>query len=221
MPYVDPTQFESIKQHRIKLGLSLEQVSSRTSIPVQHLTALEEGDVESLPAGPYLEGYYRSYCKALGLTPHKGSITRQMASDEPPVRRRAVAPLWLVRGIAGILTICLLGWFGFELYQANLPSGTGNSTEDVKSEKAGTTQALRMVIRRTGHFRVRVDQDWVLDGTLSPGDERMFSADEKIEVIVPGAGAASLEYNGRLIVPQGLQDKPRRLLFVDDKNGGS
>jgi len=56
----------------------------------------------------------------------------------------------------------------------------------------------------------------VQDGRLEEGTTREYASYDKIEILVPGAGSVTLDHNGRAIVPQGLQDTPRRLTFVDD-----
>ena len=69
---------EQIKQARESAGLTLEELSSRTQVPPNHLLALEEGRYGDLPrAKPYRLAYLRSYGKALGLD--SGSLCRQFA----------------------------------------------------------------------------------------------------------------------------------------------
>jgi len=48
-------------------GLSLQQASSATHIRLEHLSALEADEPESLPAPVYARGYLRTYARYLGL----------------------------------------------------------------------------------------------------------------------------------------------------------
>lgn len=56
-----------LKQTRESLNISLEEVSVSTKISIKLLQALEEGDVEKLPAKTFVRGFIQSYAKYLGL----------------------------------------------------------------------------------------------------------------------------------------------------------
>lgn len=58
---------EPLKAARERLGLSLEDVSSRTRIPLKWLAALESGDTSAFPPGPFLAGYSKQYRGFLGI----------------------------------------------------------------------------------------------------------------------------------------------------------
>lgn len=49
-------------------GLALHEVSSLARIPERYLRALEDGDLETLPPGPFHRGYHRQYRAFLGLS---------------------------------------------------------------------------------------------------------------------------------------------------------
>lgn len=56
-----------LRQTREAKGVALEEVAQRTYIKLPYLLALEEGDIEKLPAPVYIHGYIRQYAKLLGL----------------------------------------------------------------------------------------------------------------------------------------------------------
>jgi flagellar biosynthesis protein FlhG len=56
----------NIRQH---LSLHLDEVAVETKVGKHNLKAIEEEDVQALPAPVYLKGFLRSYAKALGLDP--------------------------------------------------------------------------------------------------------------------------------------------------------
>ena len=60
-----------LKSSRLKSKKSLEEISSELCIRKIYLTALEEGDYETLPPIPYGVGYVRTYAKYLGLSPER------------------------------------------------------------------------------------------------------------------------------------------------------
>jgi transcriptional regulator with XRE-family HTH domain len=92
------------REARERAGLSLDDVSNKTRIPVKWLAALEAGDTASFPKGPFLGGYTRQYCSFLGVSEETGEPSPEaggapMASQdageapmESPVIERAPAP---------------------------------------------------------------------------------------------------------------------------------
>jgi cytoskeletal protein RodZ len=60
---------QTLKRARTERGISLDAVASATRIARHHLEALERGDIESLPGGPFGRSYLRSYAEFLGLDP--------------------------------------------------------------------------------------------------------------------------------------------------------
>jgi cytoskeletal protein RodZ len=60
---------ETLKRAREERGIPLEAAASATRIARHHLDALERGDLESLPSGPFGRSYLRSYAEFLGLEP--------------------------------------------------------------------------------------------------------------------------------------------------------
>src|SRR5512143_3019995 len=50
-------------------GLTLAALAERTRIAPHHLEALERGDLEALPAGPFGKSYIRSCAEVLGTDP--------------------------------------------------------------------------------------------------------------------------------------------------------
>jgi flagellar biosynthesis protein FlhG len=53
------------------LSLDLDEVAVETKVGKHNLKAIEEEDVQELPAPVYLKGFLRTFAKALGLDPHR------------------------------------------------------------------------------------------------------------------------------------------------------
>ncbi len=66
-----------LRQVRLELNLSLEEVSMRTMIGPRHLQAIEEGQLQHLPEPIYIQGFIRRFANALGLN------GAELASDFP------------------------------------------------------------------------------------------------------------------------------------------
>lgn len=60
---------EALRDAREARGLSLDDVASTTRVARRHLAALERGDLDALPAGPFAKGYIEAYGKAVGIDP--------------------------------------------------------------------------------------------------------------------------------------------------------
>jgi cytoskeleton protein RodZ len=57
---------ERLRIMRETAGLDLNDVGTRTRIPLRHLEAIERGDYASLPSPTYALGFTRSYARAVG-----------------------------------------------------------------------------------------------------------------------------------------------------------
>jgi len=173
-----------------------------------HLTAIEEGRFDDLPPGPYRRGQVRAYFAWLGLEPSPEVLDR---ASVPPPGPPPAFPLWTVRIAAGFvcaILVVLLVW--------QFVGGRTTAEEEVVPSTTGPDQVVRLLARRTTHLKVIVDGEVVLDRQVPGGEEIEVAGHERVEVHLEGADTTRVEYNGELIVPQGRQDVPRRLVFIDD-----
>lgn len=206
---------DQVRKRREALGRTREQVSAETRIPVEHIVALEAGDLESLPAGPYADAWLRKLEQHLGLPSPEGSATAPGApprkTQRPPEPATGI-PLWVVRMVAGVALgalVAVIVWRTWEARSIELPSAPV-PTDTIDQE------VLVRVLRNT-QLKVVADGTVVREGRVAGGDEIEVRAMERIELDVQAAGAVRIDYNGERIVPQGRQDEPRRLVFVDDR----
>ena len=58
---------ERLREAREKKKLSLDDVAAQTRIPLRHLSSIETGDWENLPAPTYTIGFAKNYAAAVGL----------------------------------------------------------------------------------------------------------------------------------------------------------
>jgi len=181
--------------------LTIEQVSSETRIPLEHLRALEDGRIADLPAGPYADAYRRTLEDHLDLP-----LGARVAA---PVDTSTV-PLWAVRWVAGTAVLLVFGMVGWQTWR---PSADSTPEPEVLTEVPALE--LRLRPRRSVPMRVTVDDAVAHDGDVAGGQELSFAGD-RIAVELPAVDAVRLEYDGQAIVPQGRQDAPRRLVFIDD-----
>jgi hypothetical protein len=60
---------ERLKRQRERRGISLNQISQSSKVPVWLFAGLEAGDCSRWPAGLYARAYVRVYAEAIGLNP--------------------------------------------------------------------------------------------------------------------------------------------------------
>ena len=97
---------EILRRTRVHYGQSLEDIEAHTRIRANQVQALEEGDVEQLPARVYAIGFVRSYAEHLGLDgDHMVRLFKEQAIEKvPEVEIYSAAnaddtsspPIWLV-----------------------------------------------------------------------------------------------------------------------------
>ncbi|HYO56446.1 helix-turn-helix domain-containing protein [Archangium sp.] len=100
-----------LSQQRELRGLSRDEVSQETKISPSLIAALEEGQVERLPARVFVVNYIRAYATVIGLAPEEAILRYDevdKAKPEPsPVvlererRRRA----WLALAVLLVVTL--------------------------------------------------------------------------------------------------------------------
>ena len=82
---------QSLRDARVRRGLTVEQLASETTIPVAHIEALEAGAVDALPRAMYRRAEARAYAEAVGLDPdvilsalRQTTVAPHVAADSRP-----------------------------------------------------------------------------------------------------------------------------------------
>ena len=81
---------EFLRQERQQRGISLEQISADTRISMDMLLAIENGNVEKLPAPVLVKGFLRAYANKIGLDPDAVIVEYQDIIEEVGGRREAM-----------------------------------------------------------------------------------------------------------------------------------
>jgi cytoskeleton protein RodZ len=73
---VDPQEAEAalfpervgdrLRAARVKAGLDLSDIATKTRVPLRHLQAIEAGDFSSFPSPTYCVGFVKAYARAIG-----------------------------------------------------------------------------------------------------------------------------------------------------------
>ncbi len=142
-----------LKSSRLKSKKTLEEISNELCIRKIYLTALEEGDYETLPPIPYGMGYVRTYAKFLGLSPERAvKLYKKAAQVEEQEKIEEVSPepeiskssRWHI--ILGIIALIII--YGiWNMYAANKNAKTIESQiEDTELVNEATVQDSTDVI---------------------------------------------------------------------------
>lgn len=123
---------EELRDARLALGLSIEDVAAELRIRRVYLVALEEGRLKDLPSPAYAVGFVRNYAGALGLDPTEmvrrlrdavatGPRKSELVFPEPVPERGFPAGVLVLAG-AVIAIGAYVAWYNW--------AGTGNRTVD-------------------------------------------------------------------------------------------
>ncbi|MEB3827973.1 helix-turn-helix domain-containing protein [Phormidium sp. CCY1219] len=131
---------EELQQVRLDRGISLYQLHAWTYVPLDHIKAIENGTVESLPPAIFVRGFVRRLGDALGLsgseiadslpeiTPHQ---TLANTSEEfNSASGFSLSPIHLYVGYAAILVTAVAGltWITGQVSAESSPTPASGTT---------------------------------------------------------------------------------------------
>jgi transcriptional regulator with XRE-family HTH domain len=110
-----PALGELLRRARESRGLTLQQISDETRIPLRHLDALERGNVTAIPGGFYRRAEIRAYAEVVHLDPNlalarlEGVVTPPPVPVAPPKPLQADGPFLLRKTTAITLALFAAG----------------------------------------------------------------------------------------------------------------
>jgi cytoskeletal protein RodZ len=134
---------DHLRAARVTANMDLNDVATKTRIPLRHLQAIEAGDYDALPAPTYCVGFVKAYARAIGANEAEmASILRSELGTVPPIERQeyfsaeALDPermpsrklLWTTLGLIALV----LAAYGVWRYMALTP--TSGATEEVATD---------------------------------------------------------------------------------------
>ncbi|MBA3897473.1 MAG: DUF4115 domain-containing protein [Sphingomonadaceae bacterium] len=83
---------ERLRVLREQAGLDLNDIGTRTRIPVRHLAAIERGDFAALPSATYSLGFTKAYARALGADENAlvHDLRDELGREQPETRTTQV-----------------------------------------------------------------------------------------------------------------------------------
>jgi len=214
-----------LRHERERRGWSLDDVSNRTRIPRPYLEALEDGNHEVLPPGPFFRGYLRQYLEFLGQTDESEERTEadQTALDdriEQSVANATSAALDSSQGVplmrlmvAGFL-ITLVMALGFHVYER--VTSTPTTTVNGVVIPVGPPHIVRIKAIEDVNMQVVTDGRIAYDKKLSGGTSLDFKAISRLELDISDLTRVRVHYNDKRIEPLGPLSRGRRLVFMHE-----
>lgn len=214
-----------LRHERERRGWTLDDVASRTRIPRPYLEALEDGNHDVLPPGPFFRGYLRQYLEFLGHSDSSEEPSADGADDldkriEQSVAQATSAALDsnqrvpLIRlAIAGFL-ITLVVTLGYSVYQRL--TATPTTTVNGVVVPAGPPHIVRIKAIEDVHMAVTTDGTLAYDKTLRGGSTLDFKAVSRMDLEIADLTRVRLRYNDKRIEPLGSLSRGRRLVFMHE-----
>ena len=135
---------DRLRQAREAKGLALEDVATRTRIPVRHLQHIEREEWDALPAVTYCVGFVRSYANTVGLD--GSELGRELRDRLGGLKTRAPTPEYYQPAdpsrvpprslalIAGIIAVVLV--IAYAIWRSTLDGGPATVTAPVAEAPA-------------------------------------------------------------------------------------
>jgi len=223
---------ERLKRERELREVSLEEVAKGTRIAERFLEALENEQWDKLPGGVFGRGFVRSIARYLGLSEEnllsEYDLARgegvNPASQKPEERipspakwTPALAAVALVALVTALVIGGLYAWKAYQAHHAKKSSSsivslpaTGqtqtlplSAAEPLAPTGSAATLSLHIAATSATQPRVVADGNTVFDGDFEAGENRNFTATDRLEVSAAKSSAVLLNLNGRNLAPLG------------------
>ncbi len=213
-----------LRHERERRGWTLDDVASRTRIPRPYLEALEDGNHDVLPPGPFFRGYLRQYLEFLGQT--EGTDQDGLEPNELDERiEQSVAeataaaldssqrvPMMRI-GIAGFLVTMVLA-LGYTVYDRL--TATPTTTVNGVVVPVGPPHIVRIKAIEDVHMAVTTDGRLAYDKKMRGGSTLDFKAISRLELEIADLTRVRIHYNDKRIEPLGSVSRGRRLVFMHE-----
>ena len=204
---------EILKKRREESGRDLREISETLKIKYAYLKALEDNDLQSLPAEVYVKAYLVSYARALNLNteeilavynqqvnppqPEKKSV--QNLSSPPPQKRTYLTYL-----LAPILILCLVIVFAsIQRKKAPqphpptvIPPKTAQQNAPVESQPV-PEQTLEIMANDPTWLQIVSDKNHSQELMMHPGESVTLHARDGFSLKVGNAGGIRVLFNGK------------------------
>jgi cytoskeletal protein RodZ len=193
---------ELLRRERERRGLTHEDVARLARIPARYVKALEEGDLQALPAGPFRNGYRRQYLEFLDLDEQDLIATERAPAPEIPALRLALGGF----AVTALLVV------GLRVGASAVDWIERPAAEAAAQPTASQIVAVRAIDATT--ITVRVDAGEAEKVRLAPKETRVLHGHDRVEVDAQDLTRVVVTYNGERVEPLGNISAGRRLVFA-------
>ena len=223
----------SLKEMRKSAGFSVDQLSARTRIPTSVIEDLERDNFSTCGGPTYARGHIRTIARICGVVdsevlaafesqtiPLSKSIRDLLNDTSATAAKKERKPLsWKALGgvAAGVFAFALVGVGIISSGNNNSVTVTSNSETSENSPVAAKRNGVE--VKLTGVNGI----SWVaisdstgttqFSGRIRQGEERTFSDNQLLYVVIGNAGAINLTVNGEDIGVPGSVGEVVRLEF--------
>lgn len=231
-----------LKATRQQQGHTLDDMATQTLIRASLLTAIEQGDLDTLPEPVYVRGLLRRYGDALGLdgeslasqffTPPR--VMARSWKDSPAAQLR---PLHLYAAYFVVMIAAVSG-LSYMLRRtapettllppldplnsttaATTPVAPAPAAPEVADSPLASTAPIevKMTLTDQSWLRVTVDGSTQFEGVLQTGDTRLWTADQALTIRAGNAGGVVVSFNNQQAEALGQPGMVREITFSSDK----
>jgi cytoskeletal protein RodZ len=227
-----------LRAARERRGLSLHDIGARTRIKDTMLDAIERGEIEKLPRGPFRRGFARAFAIEVGLDPEvlfadfrpaPAVIAEQpqVTAVEPRLTSGTVLGRLVLGGTVIAAALMMPRWLAPpdapvaaqdpEIVQAVATTGVQPADGPTLAATASRTQPqgapVTFALRTTDEvwLEATADGERVAYDLLPPGSERTLVAHKALTIRVGNAGAMEYTINGVAGKPLGAPGDIRDL----------
>ena len=225
----------SLKEMRKSAGFTVDQLSARTRIPTSVIEDLERDNFSTCGGPTYARGHIRTIARICGVgdsevllafesqtIPLSKSIRDLLNDTNATAAKKERKPLsW--KALGGVAA----GVFAFAIFGVGLlSSGENNSTTVTSSSNSETSKDSPAAAKSDGvevTLKGVNGLSWVaisdstgttlFSGRIRQGEERTFSDNQLLYVVIGNAGAINLTVNGENIGVPGSVGEVVRLEF--------
>ena len=224
-----------LKEVRKSAGLTIEQLSARTRIPASVIEDLERDNFSTCGGPTYARGHIRTIARVCGVgdteillafesqtIPLSKSI-RDLLNDTsatPATKERKPLSWKALSGVAA-------GVFAFALVGVGILSSSNNSSTTITSPSSSSSNQESPVAKKINGVEIQLKGvnglSWVavsdstgttlFSGRIRQGEERTYTDNQLLYVVIGNAGAINLTVNGEDLGVPGRVGEVVRLEF--------
>jgi len=222
------TAGDRLREAREAQGLTLQDLASRTRVPIRHLEAIEANRLEGMASPTYAIGFAKTYARAVGLdekaiaaeirqSPQMPLSPRVGFEEYEPTDPRRVPSSGIATIAAIIAAILLAGvgiWYGTSWLRGNGEEPAALATPDAEASVAAAPEATPTPIAGGHVVLTATDSVWLrvydatgktlIEKTMQPGEQYDVPGDANNPMINIGRpDELRVTINGSAVPPLG------------------